>query len=120
MRAPGRGELAGREAGVMAGHQVGPYPRGRGQRPTVFREASEARASEPHGGGGWSKLGCWRTQAHGFPVTSRGAEQWRQQGWRLPSPGWQLRGQAPSYRKKKGVSSPTTQDPFFWGLGASA
>lgn len=99
---------------------MGPYPRGCWQRPAVFLEASEACTSEPHGGGGWSKLGCWRTQAHGFPVTPRGAEQWRQQGWWLPSPGWQLRGQAPSYREKKGVSSPTTQDPFFCGLRASA
>lgn len=94
-----------------AGCRVGPYPRGCWQRPAVFLEASEASASKPHRGRGWSELGCWGTQAHGVPVTPRGAKQWRQQGWWLPAPGRQLWGQAPSYREKEGISSPATRDP---------
>lgn len=109
--------MGGREG---AGRRVGPYPRGRRQRPTVFLEASEASASEPPRGRGWRELGCWGPQAHGFPVTPRGAEQRRQQGWWLPSPRRQLWGQAPPCREKEGGSGPATQDPSSQGPKASA
>lgn len=100
-------------------------PRGCWQRPAVFLEASEASASKPHRGRGWSELGCWGTQAHGVPVTPRGAKQWRQQGWWLPAPGRQLWGQAPSCRelpkegvgrlgtRLEGAQGRVSQDPGF-------
>ena len=118
-RAPGGGPSQGRGL-EWCWVQVGPYPSGRWQRPTVLLQASETSASKPHRSRGRSELGCWGTQAHGFPVTPRGAKQWRQQGRWLPSPGRQLRGQAPSYREKEeGVSSPTTQAPSSQGPTAS-
>lgn len=98
---------------------MGPYPRGCWQRSTVFLEAPKAGASESHWGWGWSELGCWGTQAYGFPVTGRGTKEWWQQRWWLPSPGRQLRGQGPPYREKE-VLAPNLKGPIFWGSWASA
>lgn len=99
---------------MSGGCREEPYPRGCWQRSTVFLEAPEAGASEAHWGRGWSELGCWGTQAYGFPVTPRGAKQWRQQRGRLPSPGRQLWGQGPPYGEKE-VLAPKPARRVFLG-----